>query len=315
MHILITGAGGFVGRQLVRQLIASQSFDRLTLLDQHLADVPEDPRVFALPGDLSDKALRARAIHDGVDVLYHLAALPGGAAEGNYSLSRRVNLDASLDLIEEIAATTPSLRIVYTSTIAVFGAPLPDHIDDDTPLRPALTYGAHKLMMEIALADLDRKGMIEAVMVRLPGILARPQGPSGMRSAFMSDIFHALAARQPFICPTRPEGHVWAMSVEGCATNLIHAAQVDTTRLPPSRVVTLPALRFSMGELARALSDVLGVDANLVSYAPDAALEAQFAALPPLTTVAADRAGFRHDGDLKTLVRRALTVICAPAAA
>ncbi|MFT4089462.1 MAG: NAD-dependent epimerase/dehydratase family protein [Asticcacaulis sp.] len=306
MKIMITGAGGFVGRQLVNDVLGLSGISRLTLIDQHLSRLPEDDRVRAFTGDLTDKALRDEAIDDGVDVLYHLAALPGGAAEGNYVLSRKVNLEASLDLVEEIAARSTLPRIVYTSTIAVFGAPMPDHIDDHTPLAPALTYGAHKLMMEVALADLSRKGMCEAVMVRLPGILARPKGPSGMRSAFMSDIFHALAAGQNFTCPTTPEGHVWAMSVRTCARNLLHAAQLDTGLMPDSRVVTLPALRFSMGELAQTLCRILGADPDLVSYAPDPLLQAQFAALPPLETPAADRAGFRHDGTLENLVTQAL---------
>lgn len=305
MKILITGAGGFVGRALVRQILANDAHEHLILLDRNLANLPADPRIVLIEGDLMDKAVQSRAIGEGVDVLIHMATIPGGAAEGDRALSRRINIDASLDLFDAAAARSKP-RIVFTSTIAVLPAPPPAHIDDTTPLEPFLSYGAHKRMCEVYLADLHRRGEIEAVSVRLPGILARPKGPSGMKSAFISDMFHAAVANEAFICPTTPNGHIWAMSVEQVCQNLRHAMRMDAGLMPKSRVVTLPALRFSLGELAKALK------AN-VRFEPDALLESQFAAQPPVETLAADRAGFRHDGHLDTLVSRALAEIALTA--
>ncbi|MEZ0244228.1 MAG: NAD-dependent epimerase/dehydratase family protein, partial [Sphingomonas sp.] len=200
-------------------------------------------------------------------------------------------------------------RIVYTSTIAVFGANLPPVVDDATPLAPGMTYGAHKLMMEIALADLHRRGAVDAVTVRLPGILARPMGPSGMKSAFMSDLFHHLAADRAFVVPVSAAGTIWAMSLDRCAANLIHAGALDGALMPPGRAVTLPALRLRMDELVAAVAGWTGADPALVSYAPDAALEALFAANPPLETPAADRAGFAHDGSVEALVASAFAAL------
>ncbi len=305
MKILITGAGGFVGRALVRQILANDAPERLILLDRQLSGLPTDPRIVPIEGDLMDKAVQSRAIGDGVDVLIHMATIPGGAAEGDRALSRRINIDSSLDLFDAVAAKGKP-RIVFTSTIAVLPAPPPAHIDDAMPLEPFLSYGAHKLMCEVYLADLHRRGEIEAVSVRLPGILARPKGPSGMKSAFISDMFHAALGNEAFTCPTTPDGHIWAMSVEQVCQNLRHAMRMEANVMPKSRVVTLPALRFSMGELAKALK------AN-VRFEPDALLESQFAAQPPLDTFAADRAGFRHDGHLDTLVSRALAEIALTA--
>ncbi|MFT4077599.1 MAG: NAD-dependent epimerase/dehydratase family protein [Asticcacaulis sp.] len=302
MRLLITGAGGFVGRALVRQILAENAPTQLILLDRALPDLPNDPRILAIAGDLMDKSVRDRAMAGGIDAMIHMATIPGGAAEADRALSRRINIDASLDLFDAAAAGGNRPRIVFTSTIAVLPAPPPAHIDDATALEPFLSYGAHKLMCETYLADLHRRGEVEAVSVRLPGILARPKGPSGMKSAFISDMFHAALADEPFTCPTSPDGHIWAMSVEQVSRNLRHALSVKADLLPPSRAVTLPALRFSMGELAQAL------DAK-VTFAPDPILEQQFAAQPPLTTAAADRAGFQHDNDLTTLVRRALAEI------
>jgi nucleoside-diphosphate-sugar epimerase len=122
----------------------------------------------------------------------------------------------------------------------------------------------------------------------------------------MSDLFHALKAGERFTCPVSREGTIWAQSVTRCARNFLHALTLDTALLPPTRAVTLPALRPTMGELADAVARAYGSSADLVDYVPDAALEAAFAAQPPLSTPAAEHAGFAHDGDLATLVANAL---------
>jgi nucleoside-diphosphate-sugar epimerase len=309
MNAIITGAGGFVGQELVRQLRADSRFERLTLLDARLPAELTGPDIRRVEGDLTDPAVRAATLAGGGDVLFHLAGVMGGTAEQDYALSRRVNLDASLDLIEALAGQGGCPRIVFTSTIAVFGAPLPDHVDDDTPLSPAMTYGAHKLMVEVALADLTRRGLVDAVSVRLPGILARPQGPSGMKSAFMSEVFHALVAGRPFTVPVSRQATIWAMSASRCAANLVHAASLDARLLPQTRVVTLPALRLVFGAMVDAIIAATGADPQLVAYAPDAALEAQFGALPPLEAKAARRAGFGDDGDTERFVAAALNAL------
>lgn len=306
--IAVTGAGGFVGRRLVDQLLARGDVASVRAIDAHLPDFA-NPRIEAIVGDLADPAIRDAAIGSGVDTLYHLATVPGGAAEADYALSRTVNVDATLALFEMVASRGSPSRIVFTSTIAVYGADLPPLVDDSTPLAPGLTYAAHKLMMEIALADLHRRGMVDAVTVRLPGILARPLGPSGMKSAFMSEVFHRLAAHQPFVVPVSPSGTIWAMSVDRCAANLVHAGHMDGQLLPQCRAVTLPALRVSMDELVAAIAQWADADPALVSYAPDLPLEAMFAANPPLVAAAAERVGFAHDGSVDALVSAAFAAL------
>jgi len=298
-RVLITGAGGFVGTELVSHLLSEWPHAQLILLDQNLSAAPKDGRITALEGNLSDPNFRRKALEGTVDCLFHLATVPGGAGEADRGLSRRVNLDASLDLFDEVAGLGHRPRIVFTSTIAVLPAPPPPMINDDTKLMPFLSYGAHKLMCEVYLADLHRRHEIEAISVRLPGIVARPKGPSGMKSAFISNMFHAAVENTPFVCPTTANGHIWAMSIETIVKNLTHAALVSTDLMPETRVATLPALRFSLGDLAKAL----GIE---VTFDPDPVLESQFAAQPPLVTAASRAAGFFDDGSLTDLVKRAL---------
>lgn len=305
MTIIVTGAGGFVGRHLVQRLLAAGK--PVVGLDT-AGGIPTGAR--AVVGDICSAKTLAEAFVDGCAALVHLATVPGGAAEINPAASRRVNIDATYDLLDAAKAAGDRPRIVYASSIAVFGDPLPeDKVDDHTSLAPRMIYGGHKAMMEIAVAMMHHRGEIEGVSVRLPGILARPKEASGMKSAFMSDLFHALRAGEHFICPVSAQATIWAQSVACCTDNLMHAIDMDAALMPGTRVVTLPAQRITMGDLVAEVARQCGVPADLVSYRPDATLEAAFGAHPPLLTPAAERAGFAHDGNSARLVANALSVI------
>jgi nucleoside-diphosphate-sugar epimerase len=310
MRIAITGAGGFVGRRLVdalraRRTLRARSIERLILVDRALADLPADPLIDTIAGDFGQHACREAIASAAPDLVFHLAAVPGGAAEAEYPLGRYVNLEAPLALFDRLAA--PGFFVVNASSLAVFGTPLPRVIADDTLPVPTLSYGAHKLMLEIYLADLSRRGRLDARSVRLPGIVARPPAPTGHVSAFMSDIFHVLGRGEPFVCPTRPEGTVLVQSVERCVANLIHAAEVPAGRLPARRAFLLPCVRATMAQLAAAIWRTGRMSgAPPVTYAPDAAVEAQFASYPATTTEIADALGFAHDGDVDSLARTVL---------
>lgn len=306
MKIVATGAGGFVGRHLVSLLLARG--DEVVGIDTVTGGIPDGAT--ALAGDIADSSLQEAALEGGCEALVHLATVPGGAAEADPAASRRVNIDGMYDLLERAAKAGDCPRVVYASSIAVLGHPLPAAgVDDQTPLSPELIYGGHKAMMEVAVAMLSNRKAIDGVTVRLPGILARPKGPSGMKSAFMSDLFHALKAGEPFTCPTRPQAMIWAQSVAQCARNFVHAIDCDSSKMPPTRAVTLPAQHVSMGALAEEIARQCGTSAGLVTWQPDPPLEAAFGAYPPLSTPAAEAAGFADDGTLANLVTSAIETL------
>lgn len=305
MIVVVTGAGGFVGRELVRKLLGSEH----TVVATDTAVQASTNGARAIAGDLADPAVRREVLAQGCDALVHLATVPGGAAEADPVASRRINIDAMYDLLLEAAEAGSCPRVVFASSIAVLGDPLPARVDDDTPLSPRMIYGGHKAMMEQAVAMFSNRGLIDGVTIRLPGILARPKGPSGMKSAFISDLFHALKAGERFTCPVSPGATIWAQSVGRCADNFLHALALDSALMPRTRAVTLPALRVTMGELAEEIARQCGVSTGLVDYAPDAVLEAGFGTQPPLATPAAEAAGFAHDDSLARMVSSALASI------
>jgi nucleoside-diphosphate-sugar epimerase len=317
MHAVITGAGGFVGRALARRLafdacLVNRPITRLTLLD--IAFETGEPLpgfVQFQAGDITDTAwLRAALGAAPIDTVFHLASIPGGAAEQNYELARRVNVDATTQLLEfgkaQVDAGGQAPVFVFASTIAVFGR-MPALVTDDTLPAPVMTYGAQKLIGEVLVSDFSRRGWVDGLSLRLPGVLARPPARTGQLSAFMSDIIRELAAGRAFTCPTSPQATTWASSLPCVVDSLLHAAAIETEKLLGRRTFTLPTLCFSMSELVEAIGAVHGTATRtLVRYVPDERIEALFGRFPPLETLAADALGFKHDGQLSRLVQRAL---------
>ena len=283
MRVVVTGAAGFVGSALVDRL-------RRDGHDVVATDVAVDGGV---AGDLTDPALLATLFAEPVDAVVHLATVPGGAAEAGPDRAWDVNVAASRALVAAAAPHTP--RFLFASSIAVFGDPLPREVDDGTPIAPRLLYGAHKAMIEEWVAAQSRRGAIDGLSLRLPGIVARPRGPSGMISAFMSDLFHAARDGEPIALPVSADATMWLLSRPALVEALVSA--LTLADLPGDRRITMAAQRVRMGDLVAALGH-----ASFVTYRPDPAVEAAFGRLPPLTTARADALGLRHDGSLEALV-------------
>jgi nucleoside-diphosphate-sugar epimerase len=309
-RVLVTGAGGFVGRVLVQRLLrdglGGRRVDQIVLADLALHDLPDDPRLQKVEGSIAEAGLLERALAEPVHAVFHLASVPGGAAEKNPELGRRVNLDATLLLLDLLRAQASAPRLVFASTVAVYGEALPPLVDEDTACAPAMSYGAQKLASEILIADAARRGWVQACSLRLPGVVARPGDGVGLISAFMSQLFWKLRAGEPIVLPVSADGTAWWISVGACVDNLLHAACFDTTALDARRLVQMPALHVAMAEVVEALARAHGCDRRtLVRYEPQAVVQRLFACYPPLQTPRAEALGFRHDGSVDALVRRA----------
>lgn len=311
MRVMVSGANGFVGRELVARLlkqgeIRGRRIEALLLLDQNLDDLPVDSRIRRHCGSITDPALLRRVMADGIDVVFHLVSIPGGAAETNYELGYQVNLKASLELLHQLRNSDRPPVLVYASSVAVYGGELPARMDEMQTEHPQLSYAAHKRMIEIAIEDLARRGEVDGRILRLPGIVARPREPNGLRSAFMSDLLHAYAAGDSYVCPVTPQATAWWMSARCCVENLLHAAELKN--LGKDRVWQLPVLQLSIAQVLEALAARFG-DANgeKIEFKPDPQLESLFGSLPPLRTPRARAMGFRHDGSPATLLRNALS--------
>jgi len=310
MRVMVTGANGFVGRKLVQRLLQAgevrgQRIEALLVLDRALDGLPEDARLRRHRGSVTDAALLRRVLADGVDVVFHLVSVPGGAAEAQYELGYQVNLQASLELLNQLRNPQRPPVLVYASSVAVYGGELPARMDEDQPASPQLSYGAHKRMVEIALQDLARRGEVNGRGLRLPGIIARPREPNGLRSAFMSDLLHAYAAGDTYTCPVSPDAHAWWMSARCCVDNLLRAAELEN---PGSqRIWQLPVLHLSIAQVLSGLAASFG-EANGagISFEPDPQLQALFGSYPPLRSTQARELGFCHDGSVAALLRNAL---------
>jgi nucleoside-diphosphate-sugar epimerase len=311
VHVVITGAQGFVGQALVKRLLkdglGGKPVVRLSLMDLRFDGLHADPRVHQVAGSIADPAVRAMAYATPVDAVFHLASIPGGAAEKNYELGRSINLDATVGLLEDLRGQATPPAFVFASTIAVYGEKLPRRVDEQTVPAPVLSYGAHKLAGELLVCDATRLGWVKGCSLRLPGVVARPGDGAGLISAFMSQLFWRLAAAQSITVPVSPEGVAWWISVGACVDNLLHAACVDPHRLNARRSYQMPVLRLTIEQVVDALAERFGADRRaLVTYAPDPFIERLFAAYPPLSTPQAEALGLTHDGTVLQLINRAM---------
>ena len=305
----MTGADGFVGRALVRRLLADGlngvDVDEIVAVDIRFErGAPE--RVSQCVGSVDDSTLLSEVCKDPLDAVFHLASLPGGAAERDFELGRRINLDATLLLLDLLRKQPSPPRLVFASSIAAYGELTGDHVDESTPPAPELTYGAHKLASEVLIADATRRGWVRGVSLRLPGIVARPGDGAGLISAFMSQLFWTLRAGEAITLPVSAEGSAWWLSVGTCVDNLLQGARVGFDTIGPSRVVIMPALHLSLAQVVDAIGHVSGFNTRrLVTYAPDPAVQRLLASYPPLFTPRAEALGFRHDGSAEALALRA----------
>ena len=279
MHILVLGAAGMVGRKLVDRLVADgrlgkNAISKMTLHDVVPAKQPEKAGfpVEILSGDFAVPGVPEKLVAGRPDVVFHLAAIVSGEAELDFDKGYRINLDGTRMLFDAIRLVGGGYkpRVVFTSSIAVFGAPFPEAIGDEFFNTPLLSYGTQKAIGELLLADYTRRGFMDGVGIRLPTICIRPGLPNKAASGFFSGILREPLAGQEAILPVTEDVRHWHASPRSAVGFLVHAGSMDTAKIGPRRNLTMPGISATVGEQIAALRRVAGDKvANRIKRNPD----------------------------------------------
>jgi nucleoside-diphosphate-sugar epimerase len=267
LHILVLGAAGMVGRKLVGRLLSDGRLGKNDITKMTLHDVvaPKQPEkagfpVEALSGDFALAGVAEKLIAGRPDVIFHLAAIVSGEAELDFDKGYRINLDGTRMLFDAIRLVGGGYkpRVVFTSSIAVFGAPFPDAIGDEFFNTPLLSYGTQKAIGELLLADYSRRGFMDGIGIRLPTICIRPGLPNKAASGFFSGILREPLAGQEAVLPVSEDVRHWHASPRSAVGFLIHAATLDTAKAGARRNLTMPGISATVGEQIAALKRVAG---------------------------------------------------------
>lgn len=292
MHILIIGAGGMIGRKLAAELARTASLggakiERMTLVDVMKPLIPSGgiDSIDAIAADVSAPGAAEDLARRRANVIFHLAAIVSGEAERDFEKGYRINLDGTRALFEAIrregARQKYVPRLVFTSSVAVYGAPLPDPIQDDYVLAPLTSYGTQKAISELLLADYSRRGFLDGVGIRLPTIVIRPGAPNAAASGFFSGILREPLAGKRSVLPVKETVKHWLASPRSAVAFLIRAATLDTAGLGARRTLNMPGVAATVADQIAALRRAAGPEAEaLIDRKPDQAIEVIVAGWP-----------------------------------
>lgn len=284
MNIVVTGAAGFLGKRLIKALLERgelrdrhgqrQRIEKISAFDVVPLAGIDDPRVQAISGDIADKAELERLIGPDTASVFHLAAIVSGQAEQDFDLGMRINFDATRALLERIRALGSGARFVMTSSVAVFGGTLPHTVEDSHVWAPQSSYGTEKALADLLLADYSRRGFVDGRSLRMPTVVVRPGKPNRAASSFASGIIREPINGVEAVCPVAPQTPMWLIS-PGCAIdNLLHGHELLAAQLSGGRVINLPGLSVTVGEMLDSLRRIAGSEAaNRVRFEPDPAIE------------------------------------------
>lgn len=267
MRILVIGGGGMVGGKLINRLAADgslggQPVSKITRQDVVLSPPPPSSSfpIETVMGDLSITGEAEKLVAGKPDVIFHLAAIVSGEAEADFEKGYRINLDGTRYLFEAVRKMGGGYRpkVIFTSSIAVFGAPFPEAIPDEYFTTPLTSYGTQKAICELLLADYSRRGFFDGVGLRFPTVCVRPGKPNLAASGFFSNIIREPLAGHEAVLPVGEDVRHWHASPRAAINFLIHAATMDTAQLGNRRNITLPGVSCTVGEQIEALRKVAG---------------------------------------------------------
>jgi len=315
MNVLITGGAGFLGQKLAKQLLIhgslkdsegkDQKIDQLILVDVVKANDFGDERVKVIAGDISSPQLMQQLITADIQSIFHLAAIVSGQAEADFDLGMRINLDAARILLETCRSVGHKPKIIFTSSVAVYGGVLPELVLDTTALNPQSSYGAQKAICELLLNDYTRKGFVDGRVLRLPTISVRPGAPNKAASSFASGIIREPLNGVPSICPVSPDLRIWLLSPRYAIESLIAGHNLHSSALGLNKSINLPGISVSVGEMIESLRTVAGEEvASRISIEPDSKVEAIVRSWPGAWDDSRARAlGLKADADFVSVIK------------
>jgi D-erythronate 2-dehydrogenase len=308
MHVAVTGAAGMIGRKLVARLeeegrLGDAELERLTVVDVVAPDPVASGDAWA--GDLADPAAAQRLVDGRPDVIVHLAAVVSGEAEADFAKGYRVNLDGTRALLEALRAAEHRPRLVFASSIAVFGAPLPNPIPEDFAALPLTSYGTQKAIDELLLADYTRRGFVDGIGIRLPTICIRPGAPNKAASGFFSNILREPLVGREAVLPVPETVRHWHASPRSAVGFCLRAATIDTEQIGPRRTLSMPGLSATVGEQIEALRRVGGEAAvRLIRHEPDPVIMRMVGSwAEALDASRAERLGFVAETSFDEIIR------------
>lgn len=312
MKVVVTGGAGFLGQRLIDAMLARGTLTDAAGVQRRVGPIvavdqvaaPAQDGVIPAVGDIGDPAF-VREVLAGTDSVFHLAAVVSGAAEADFGLGMRINLDGTRAVLDALRADGRRPKVVFASSVAVFGGALPAIVDDATAPTPQSSYGIQKLVGELLLGDYTRKGFVDGRAVRLPTIVVRPGKPNAAASSFASGIIREPLSGVEAACPVEVDTSLWISSPAAGIANLLHAHELPAGRWTGPRALSLPGITVSVREMLDALARVGGEAARArVSMVPDARIRAIVQTWPArFDTARADALGFVRDADFESIVR------------
>src|ERR1700730_14974493 len=314
MKILVTGAAGFLGRRLIRALLARgeltdaagqpQRIKQIKAFDVVPLEGIDDSRVRVLTGDISDPAQVEKLVDADTSSIFHLAAIVSSQAEQEFQLGMRINFEATRALLERVRILGSQARLVMTSSVAVFGGELPATVEDAHVWAPQSSYGTEKALADLLLADYSRRGYVDGRSLRMPTVVVRPGKPNRAASSFASGILREPIHGVDAVCPVAHETILWLMSPDRAVENLVHGHEIAKDRLTRGRVINMPGLSVSVKQMLTSLRRIAGNEVgNRVRVERDPAIERIVNSWPG--NFSADYArslGFVYDVDFDSVV-------------
>jgi nucleoside-diphosphate-sugar epimerase len=307
MRVVITGGCGFLGRRVALQLLERGDIDELVLFDNapSALPLPEDRRLRLVTGNIADRETVRGVIAPGTNSVFHLAAVVSGEAEADTDLGYRVNLDGTRAVLGACQALGNCPRVVFASSLAVYGGALPAAVGDDTALTPQTSYGTQKAIGELLVNDYSRKGFVDGLALRLPTVVVRPGRPNRAASTFASSIIREPLSGREAVCPVSPDTVMALASPRRVVAALLHAHDLPGDAFGASRSLQLPGFSVAVGEMAAAVRRVGGAEAFArIRWEPDAQIQWIISGWPQvLSAPRAEALGFTADAGIDDVVR------------